>query len=169
MELVDHWSWIDNTDQAYRILEGKGSAVEQASSLPLIEKNDKPKANYPRGFFSANSQRTASCELLVDKPEHIAISVNAPTPSMLILRDQFYPGWKASLDSISVPIYRANGFTRAVSVPLGAHAIEFNYKPDSMKYGAIIALCALAVLFLLAFMAIGPGLWRFVKWTAGQK
>ncbi|HIA52051.1 MAG TPA: hypothetical protein EYN91_08215 [Candidatus Melainabacteria bacterium] len=168
IELVESWTWVDSTDQAYRILEVDESKEKGLSLMPLIERKKDENRPYPLGFVEKNTPRTAVCELLCDKPEHVVISVNSPKPGMLILRDQFYPGWKALLDSVSVPIYRANGFTRAVYVPAGAHAIEFNYKPDSLKYGVRIALVALAGLGVLAFLAFAPGVWRFVKWTAGQ-
>lgn len=168
-ELVDGWTWVDSQEQAYRILQTEELKERGGSMMPLIEKLDMEKTDYPRGFLSPNHMHTPICQLLKDEPEHITISVSAPHPCMLILRDQFYPGWKALLDSVSVPIYRANGFTRAIYVPKGAHAIEFSYKPDSLKYGVRVALVALAALAMLALVAFGPSVWRFVKWTAGQK
>lgn len=168
-ELSETWTWVDNTEQAYRMLQVEEAKENGLSLMPLIEKRKEEKKPYPFGFVQAGAPQKATCEFLIDEPEHITLSVNTPRPCMLILRDQFYPGWKALLDSVTVPIYRANGFTRAVYVPAGAHAVEFNYRPDSLKYGIRIALFALAVLGALAFLAFGPAVWRFVKWTAGQK
>ena len=169
VELSETWTWVDTAEQAYRILEVEDAKENGLSMMPLIEKKKEEKKPYPLGFVAKDTPERGTCELLTDKPEHITVSVNTPRPCMLILRDQFYPGWKALLDSVPVPIYRANGFTRAVYIPAGAHAVEFNYSPDSLKYGIRIALVALAAMGVLAFLAIGPGVWRFVKWTAGQK
>ncbi len=169
IEVVDRWTWVDSQEQAYRILHVQELKEPGTAILPLIEKPKKEKGDYPLGFRSADSAAVPRCHLLVDQPEHITISVSVPRPCMLILRDQFYPGWRAHLDSVSVPIYRANGFTRAVYLPEGEHAIEFDYQPDSLKYGVRVALVALAALLVLALLAFGPALWRFIKWTAGQK
>lgn len=168
-EVFDRWTWVDSQDRAFRILQAEESKEAGRSMMPLVEKLDKEKTDYPLGFLLPKDKQTAVCQLLKNEPEHIIISVSVPHPCMLVLRDQYYPGWKALLDSVSVPIYRANGFTRAIYVPEGAHAIEFNYKPDSLKYGVRIALVALAALAILALMAFSPSVWRFVKWTAGQK
>lgn len=168
VELTEHWTWVDTTEEAFQILQVEKNKENGLSLMPLIEKRKDENKSYPLGFVSESTPSKATCEILSDKPEHVTVSVNVPRPCMLILRDQFYPGWKALLDSVSVPIYRANGFTRAVYVPAGAHAIEFNYKPDSLKYGVRIALVALAALAVLTFLAFAPGVWRFVKWTAGQ-
>lgn len=166
VELVDTWTWVKNSDQAFRSLQ-----LEEKPdiALPVIERVEGQKADYPQGFITSNSKSEQSCELLLDKQDHITVSVNTQRPCMLILRDQFYPGWKARLDSIGVPIYRANGFTRAVYVTQGAHAIEFDYQPTSLKYGFRAALAAICILAILAYIAFAPGVWRFVKWTAGQK
>jgi len=169
VELSETWTWVDTTEQAYRILEVEDAKENGLSMMPLIERRKEEQKPYPLGFVEKGTPQRAACDLLTDNPEHITVSVNTPRPCMLILRDQFYPGWKALLDSVPVPIYRANGFTRAVYIPAGAHAVEFNYRPDSLKYGIRIALVALAALGVLAFLAFGPGVWRFVKWTAGQK
>ncbi|MBA3855705.1 MAG: hypothetical protein C0507_02230, partial [Cyanobacteria bacterium PR.3.49] len=166
VELVDNWTWVKNNEQAYRSL----SLEEKPQiDLPLIEKIENQKADYPQGFITENSKLEASCELLVDKHDHVTVAVNTPRPCMLILRDQFYPGWKARLDSIGVPIYRANGFTRAVYITQGAHAIEFDYQPKSLKYGLRAALAAICIMVILAYIAFASSVWRFVKWTAGQK
>jgi hypothetical protein len=166
VELVDNWTWVKNNEQAYRSL----SLEEKPQiDLPLIEKIENQKADYPQGFITENSKLEPSCELLVDKHDHVTVAVNTPRPCMLILRDQFYPGWKARLDSIGVPIYRANGFTRAVYITRGAHAIEFDYQPQSLKYGLRAALAAICIMVILAYIAFASSVWRFVKWTAGQK
>jgi len=169
VELAENWTWVDTTEQAYRILQVEEAEKNGLAMMPLIERRKEESKNHVFSLAQKDAPETATCEILTDKPEHITISVNTPRPGMLILRDQFYPGWKALIDSVSVPIYRANGFTRAVYVPAGAHAVEFNFKPDSLKYGMRIALVALCLLGLLFIQAIGPDLWRFVKWTAGQK
>lgn len=166
VELVSNWTWVDSNEQAYRTLQLED---KEETSLPVIEKLKNKITDYPQGYLTANSTLKPSCELLLDRQDHITVAVNTPRPCMLILRDQFYPGWKARLDSIGVPIYRANGFTRAVYVTKGAHAIEFDYRPTSLKYGVRAALVAICALAILAYMAFAGAVWRFVKWTAGQK
>ncbi len=170
VEVVDRWTWVDSIEASgTESCMFKNQKTTDASLLPLIEKPKKKSADFPPGFRTAASASAPKCNLLIDRPEHITISVSASRPCMLILRDQYYPGWRAFLDSVSVPIYRANAFTRAVYIPEGEHAVEFDYRPDSLKYGVRVAFVALAALLVLALLAFSPALWRFVKWTAGQK
>ena len=39
---------------------------------------------------------------------HITITVNTEDDAYLILNDAYYPGWKATINGESVPVYRAN-------------------------------------------------------------
>jgi uncharacterized membrane protein YfhO len=105
---------------------------------------------------------------LKDLPEHISISANLTKANFLILADHFYPGWKAHIDSISAPIFRANGVFRAVYVPKGGHLIEFDYEPDSVLIGLCLAGSGLAVVLGLLWLAAFPDIWRWLKSMAGE-
>ncbi len=89
-------------------------------------------------------------------PEHIQIEVNASYPALLVLNDNYYPGWNAYLDGTPTPIYRTNYLVRGVLVPAGSHRVEFRYEPTSVRLG--LALSGLAVL------ALGGGLaWELAR------
>jgi len=60
-----------------------------------------------------------------------------------ILIEQFYPGWRASIDGHTVPIERWNGAFQSVAVPPGSHAVRFQYRPASVVLGAAISLVSL--------------------------
>ena len=46
----------------------------------------------------------------------------------LVLTDQYFPGWKASIDGTVTKIYKVNGLVRGVIVPQGKHRIVFTYR-----------------------------------------
>ncbi len=60
---------------------------------------------------------------------------------VLVLSDQYYPGWQAAVDGQSVPITRAFTALRAVCVPAGAHTVTFTYRPLSLIIGVILTMC----------------------------
>lgn len=70
----------------------------------------------------------------------------------VVLADQYYPGWEASIDGLRVNIYRTNGVLRGVIVPEGTHEIIFRYRPVkiyiSMAIGAISLLSILTLIVL---------------------
>jgi hypothetical protein len=84
-----------------------------------------------------------------DDPEHLVLDVDAPARGFLVLADQYYPGWQATVNGAPVPIYRANYMFRLVEVPAGASRVEFRYRPSSVLLGAGISALTLVVLAVL--------------------
>lgn len=81
----------------------------------------------------------------------------------LVLADNYFPGWRASVDGQSTPIYRADGTFRAVSVPAGSHQVVFKYSPDSFNFGLLISLFGL----FCVSAATGAWGWRRLKGRLG--
>lgn len=109
----------------------------QNASEKLIESNDEFIGNAIISDYSPNT---------------VYITTNSNFPSVLVLTDMYYPGWKATVDDIEVDIYKANGIVRAIYVPEGTHYVKFEYFPESYFYGGIISL--LTLLALITFFII---------------
>ncbi|MEZ4668647.1 MAG: YfhO family protein [Anaerolineae bacterium] len=58
---------------------------------------------------------------------------------VLVLSDQYYPGWEAQVDGQSTEIVRAFTAFRAVCAPPGDHTITFAYRPLSLLIGAALS------------------------------
>lgn len=95
-----------------------------------------------------------SASILEESANKILINTNSQNDRILVLNDQFYPGWKAFVDGIETTIMRANCFMRAVKVPAGKHLVEFVYVPMSFYGGLTIS--ALTLLLLL-YKIMAPG------------
>jgi len=78
-------------------------------------------------------------EITRDDPTSIEIEVDLLTPGYLVLLDNYYPGWTATVDGTPTPILHANYFARAISLPLGYHTIHFNYWPRSFQLGLMLS------------------------------
>ncbi len=111
------------------------------------------------GTQNVNLADFSNVSFLQDQAEHVALSVNCPADSLVVLNDRYYPGWRATIDSVPATIYRANGFMRAVYVTKGKHLIEFDYLPDSLRYGFYLAAFALTIVCVL----LGFFLWVPVR------
>jgi hypothetical protein len=112
---------IDNTDNKLQrfTLEGAGAEDRESSNL------------------SGNAQ-IESYEM-----DRVTISAMMMRPGFLILSDTFYPGWRAYIDGNEAPIFRANGFLRAIPLAVGQHKVEFRYVPATFFIGLSIALATL--------------------------
>ena len=82
------------------------------------------------------------------RPDDVQVNVSG-NGGVLVLTDQFYSGWGATVGGKPADVYRADTVFRAVCVPAGDHVVRFEYRPLSLYIGMIIsAISWLAVLVL---------------------
>lgn len=87
-------------------------------------------------------------------PDRVAVSTQASRPALLVLADNFYPGWTATIDGAAAPVIRTNHVFRGVVVPAGAHRVVFTYAPADLMTGVYISLATLLVLCAAAAASI---------------
>jgi uncharacterized membrane protein YfhO len=76
----------------------------------------------------------------------VVVRTDAGRAALLVLSDNMYKGWKATLDGRPAVIYRTNHTFRGVVVPAGVHTVEFDFRPDELYTGFWIYLACLALL-----------------------
>jgi len=77
--------------------------------------------------------------------------VQSPEEAVLVLSQNYYPGWKAWLDGRAAPVFPANVAQCGVAVPPGKHRVEWRYRPRAFYQGLVISLVSLALLGLIAW------------------
>jgi hypothetical protein len=83
-------------------------------------------------------------------PEAYTIIAQTTSPAYLVLSEVWYPGWRAWVDGVEVPIHRANFAFRAVALTEpGEHRVEMRFEPLSWQAGLTITL--LMVMALLGW------------------
>ena len=96
--------------------------------------------------------QVGTVEIELYEPERVRVRVQTDAPAWLLLGDTYYPGWHATVNGETAPIYPADLLFRAVSVPTGDSIVEFTYQPASWRWGVRISLaalvCWLAILLL---------------------
>lgn len=98
----------------------------------LFESNFDPSKSavlFKNPGFQSTKKGTGEASLSYYSPEKVVVTVNALSPGLVILNDNYYPNWRASVDGVVTTIYRANYTFRAVSVESGRHIIvmDFDY------------------------------------------
>lgn len=82
----------------------------------------------PLEKISKNENGEGSAKIISYSPNKIRIYTTSNTPALLLLTDNFYPGWKARVNGKENKIYRANYTFRAVAIPAGKSTVEFTYE-----------------------------------------
>lgn len=59
------------------------------------------------------------------REQKVILETQSSLPGLLILSDNFYPGWQAFIDGKQVKIYRVDYTLRGIIVPEGKHKVEF--------------------------------------------
>jgi hypothetical protein len=98
--------------------------------------------------------------VVADDFERVVLRVMAPRRGFVVLADQEFPGWRATVDGRPAEILRANHVFRAVEVPAGASTIEFVYAPASVRLGGWVSGLTVVGLLAAALAARGAGAMR---------
>jgi hypothetical protein len=160
---TDPLNFGDNADsRANAVLSG----ARAGATIPKFAKE--AVANVPEDKMAEAGAKTA-VSFLRDEPEHLSLSANVPESGFFVLNDRFYPGWHAVVDTRPVPMYRANGFMRAVYLEKGAHLIDFNYEPESLRNGFYLSLLATFILLVCALVWLRQSAWNFVQYLSTGK
>jgi hypothetical protein len=89
-------------------------------------------------------------EFVAYQPGRMELRVTNPADGWLYLAEKFAPGWRARLDGEPVRLWRAFVAFEALPVPAGTHEISLEYRPLSIRIGALVsAASGVAILALL--------------------
>jgi hypothetical protein len=83
-------------------------------------------------------------------PELREFAVRSETGGRFVLVEQFYPGWRATVDGKPAAIEQWGGAFQAVRLAAGEHRVRFEFRPASVPIGAGVSLLALCALLLVA-------------------
>jgi len=78
-------------------------------------------------------------EIVRHEPDEVEIRATTPEPAYLVLTDNYYDDWTATIDGQPTEVLRANHTFRAVAVPAGEHTIVFRFEPRALSIGFAIS------------------------------
>ena len=80
-------------------------------------------------------------------PGHITVQLDSPAPagSALIVSENYYPGWSATVDGKAAEIGRAQYTFIGVPLAAGARSIELTFSDPAFALGKTLTLLALAI------------------------
>ena len=137
---------------AQRVVDGEDAALEAITrpgfDARRVAITEKPLDGLPR---TPGAEAAGSAEIVSYKPERVVVRARSAGAGLVVLGDNQYPGWKATVAGKDVPIERVDYLFRGVQVGPGEHTVVFRYEPLSWRIGWIVSLVSLAGL-VLAFV-----------------
>ncbi|WP_267146670.1 hypothetical protein [Pyxidicoccus xibeiensis] len=131
--------------QGYFLALNRGSiACGEAWPVPMSERlrGDLPQEEYLEDASAGTARRVEWT------PNRVAVDVAASRPTVLLVNQNWHPGWKSSVGEV----VSRDGLL-AVRVPEGAHQVVLSFLPRSGLGGALVSVLAWAG---LAFVARRP-------------
>jgi hypothetical protein len=162
LTLVDH-------DASARVYENRG-ALPRARFVPAVEVVPDPSRLLQRlAFGSDDLARIALADtpptptpgtreargrlrFVRDDPEDVVLHVKATAAGFLLLADQYFPAWRATVDGVPVPILRGNYAFRLVPVPKGASTVVFHYTSTAFTVGAVVSAAGAVIVMIALFV-----------------
>ncbi len=101
------------------------------------------------------------CRIVRYEPSRVEIDAQLERPGLVVLADQFYPGWTLEVATGGSPprrwpILRTNRVMRGAWLPAGQHRLVYRYRPAAFLAGAAVSGLA----WVAVAVAAGWGLLR---------
>ena len=84
-----------------------------------------------------------------ENPSLVWLNAAMACQGLVIVSDNWYPGWRAEVDGRPAPIWKVNTVIRGVVVPAGKHTVAMRYRPFSVYFGFACTLAGLAAAIVL--------------------
>lgn len=117
------------------------------------------------GDYAEDSADTTSAraEVTLHEPNRVEVQTASGAPSILVLSENYFPGWLAYVDGGAAETLRVDYNLRGVVLPAGEHTVEFVYRPKSVLYGLLVSLLTLAALLVWAARLVPESLSRRIR------
>jgi hypothetical protein len=139
-----------------RVVDGDEAALDAVSSLSFDGRRQVVTETRVSGVAEgvAPARRAPGRARLAGyEGERVMVDAAATRPSVLVLTDVWYPGWKATVDGRPTRLHRVNYLLRGVEVPAGSHRVTLEYRPASWTAGWVLSL--LSIFALLTAVVVG--------------
>lgn len=107
------------------------------------------------GIAQVTDAQAGSATYTEVAPEDVRIEVDAPAPSIVVVRNSYEPGWSATVDGRPAPVLATDYLLQGVPVAAGQHVVWLVYRDPEVSRG----LTAGALVWLTLLSAIPATMW----------
>jgi Bacterial membrane protein YfhO len=139
-----------DSGEALRRIRGESTTEFDPRRTALLEVRPGDLPLLPGGTIPPNS----TAQIVGYQPNRLRIETNAPTATVLMVSEIFYPGWEATVDNQPAQIKLADYLLRGLTLTAGRHTVEMRYTAPAARTGAAISALTLLVLGGLGVWAL---------------
>ena len=127
-------------DPGNLVVDGRLYQDQQIAVVPIYDRL--PPASPPTARTTAERLR----------PGHWRIVADSGQPSLMVVAETYFPGWKATIDGKDVPVFEADGAFVGIALPAGHHVVSLAYRrPLAADVGRVITLGTLVAVLVFAW------------------
>jgi len=89
---------------------------------------------------------SGTARVVAETNSSVTIRARLAQRGLVVLDDQWMPGWSVQVDGRPAPILQTNVVLRGVIVPAGSHKIVWSYRVPGLRLGALLSTLGLAAL-----------------------
>jgi hypothetical protein len=144
-------SVLPNDDDQLRVLRDPAFDPEKTFTVSTM-----PDALKQQPQTVSNLSVSNHVDIVSSHINDVVLRAASAEPSVLILSQTYYPGWRAEVDGKRTDVFRADLSLTGVVVPAGSHDVRFVFRPNSVLFGAALSAIAVVVLLLISFAPASP-------------
>ena len=138
---VSNVNWVKNADEE---IAAVGEQNFDPTNTVVIDERFKD--------LIGDELTLANCAIqLIDyKPNYLKYTANADGEALVVFSEIFYDkGWKAFIDGVEIPHFRANYILRGLKISSGQHDVEFKFDLPIYQKASLISLTSSSIIILL--------------------
>jgi hypothetical protein len=143
-------AWVSHR---WEIAPDRSAALTRALEPGFDHRRDVVLEESP-GTGSSGEAEPREATVLSYEPTRIEIEARAARPGLLVASEIWYPGWEATVDGRPAPVLRADGLTRAIPVPAGAHRVVMTYRPTHWTLALVLTFVSLVLVLVSSILAL---------------
>jgi len=121
----------------YEIREDADSAMARINAVDFDYRNSVVVNRGPRISILGDSAGFTAAEVVKDNINDFEIEANIARAGVMVISDNYYPAWKATVDGHSEEILLADGNFMAVPLEAGNHLIKIKFNSPYYNYSSL--------------------------------
>jgi hypothetical protein len=98
---------------------------------------------------------SAGCRIrwLDDQPDHLTLELAEDAAAFVVIADDWFPGWTATLDGRPWPLHQVQHLLRGAALPAGTHRLRLAFQPEGWTAAVLASRSAWGLWLLAALLA----------------
>ncbi len=147
---------VANDEEALKVIRtGRLPSGEAWEPLRTALVEEPTGAAFDTSAGTAAPPAKGRAEVSSHEPNRVGVKTSSPSPALLVLSENHYPGWRAYVDGEPADLLRVDYNLRGVVLAAGEHEVEFVYRPASVIVGLFVSLLTAFALTPLGHRLVG--------------